>query len=330
MVQRHLKWGILGTGAIAKRFAEGLPLCKHGELVAVGSRAQETAEKFTKEFLGKPYDSYQAVLDDPEVEAVYISLPHHLHCEWTIKAAQAGKHILCEKPFTLNLREAKEAMDAVKAADVFFMEAFMYRCHPQTLNLHKMLKDGVIGTPRMIHAEFGFVSNRPGKHFRIDPELGGGALMDVGCYCVSFMRFVTGENPVKAVYNAELEPDGYDRFGCGLLEFPSGVRGTFGCSVHCQMNNTATVFGDNGKIILTSPWFCNGEILVHLHSAKEPERVKVEQVPHLWGNQSVVVAQLLDRREAPFISRNDTLGNMRTLDGLRRSAGLKFPADEAG
>ncbi|MBS1706647.1 MAG: Gfo/Idh/MocA family oxidoreductase [Armatimonadetes bacterium] len=323
-----LRWGILGTGAIARKFAEGVPLCQHGSVVAVGSRSLEVAEAFAEQFGGTPYGTYEEVLSDPNVEAVYIALPHHLHCEWTIKAAEAGKHILCEKPFTLNLREAKQALDAVKKADVFFMEAFMYRVHPQTLEVRKLLKDGTIGKPLMVHADFCYATSRKGPHFRADASVGGGALMDVGCYPVSFIRMVAEQEPQKLIYTAHLSDEGYDAHGAGLMEFPNGLRGTFHTSVHMQSQNMATIYGEYGSIIVTSPWFCDGQVVVQLNG-RAPEEIKIKRPPHLWGNQSIVVAQLLDKKQVPFMSWNDTLGNMMVLDQMRKSAGMKFPADES-
>src|SRR5579883_188069 len=164
---QKLGWGILATGGISRQFAGGLRASKTGELKAVGSRTDESAAKFTAEFGGKPYGSYDAVLADPDVQAVYIGLPHHMHSEWTIKAAQAGKAILCEKPFTLNKIEAERALAEVKKQGVFFMEAFMYRCHPQTLKVLDLIKSGVIGTPQMIDAEFGFSASREWNNSRL-------------------------------------------------------------------------------------------------------------------------------------------------------------------
>ncbi len=323
---RLLKWGILGTGGIAKKFAQGLPIPDIAELAAVGSRELAQAERFVAEFGGRACGSYQEVLDDPNVEAVYISLPHHLHYEWTVKCAEAGKHILCEKPFTLNAKEAALALDAIKKADVFFMEAFMYKSHPQTLQLRQMLQDGVIGTPRVIHAEFGFESKREGLHFRIDPKLGGGGLMDVGCYPVSFMRMLAGEDPSKVAYSVQINETGVDGVGVGMLEFPNGLRGTFGCAVDLVMPNAAVIIGDNGTLTVPAPWFCDGRLLVHI-KGREPEWVKTPTLSNVWANQAVVVSQLLDQRRATFNSWSDTMGTMRALDGLRASAGIVFDAE---
>lgn len=320
-----LKWGILGTGAIAKKFAEGLPLCRSGELTCVGSRELARAEHFCSEFGGLPVGDYQSVLDNPEVEAVYISLPHHLHAEWTIRCAEAGKHILCEKPFVLTRTEATQCMEAVEKAGVFFMEAFMYRAHPQTLTIHELIQNGVIGQPKLLHAEFGYMSQRASDAFRFDGSVGGGALMDVGCYPISLARFIAGVEPNQASYSAELcesaNGSKYDGYGTGELIFPTGLRTTFQCAVHVQLNNWATIFGENGRIHITSPWFCNGPLFVQLNG-KEPEPITVKAVPHLWGNQSVVVDQLLARKQAPFMSWKDSVAQATILEQLRKAAGI--------
>ncbi len=322
-----LNWAILGTGSIAEKFAEGLPLCQHGKLVAVGSRNADSAEAFVAKHAGQAYGSYEEAIADPQVEAVYIALPHHLHAEWTIKAAKAGKHILCEKPFAMNLAQAREAIAAVKEAGVFFMEAFMYRCHPQTILLKQLLNDGVIGRVMVVTGEFCYATQRPGKHFRVDPALGGGALMDVGCYPVSMIRLIAGQEPKRVVYSAELTPEGYDGYGSGLMDFENGVRATFNASVHCNGRNWVTINGENGTITVTDPWFCNGQLVVQING-RAPEEMRYKKPPHLWGNQSIVAAQLLERKQAPFMSWDDTLGNMRILDLMRQSAGIRWDVDE--
>lgn len=154
----RVRWGILATGSIARAFAAGLRESESGVLAAVGSRSLEKAVAFAGEFGGSAYSSYQGVLEDPDVDAVYIATPHHLHAENTIAAAQAGKAILCEKPFTLTFAAAERAIEAVRRAGVFFMEAFMYRCHPQTRQAREWLRNGAIGRILQVDAEFGFAA----------------------------------------------------------------------------------------------------------------------------------------------------------------------------
>lgn len=318
---RKLNWGILGTGNIAKKFASGVNTCANGTLVATGSRSAEAASKFASEFGGAGHGSYDGVLSDPSVEAVYISLPHHMHAEWIIKCARAGKHILCEKPFTLSLSQTQAALKEVRAADVFCMEAFMYRCHPQTATLLDLIKGGVIGQPMIMNVQFGYRTARNPEAFRMNGAYGGGALMDVGCYCTSLARLVAGQDPKKLNFSAKLDENGYDHYGTGELIFENEFRATFATGIHCTLDNAAVIYGELGKIIITSPWFCNGPLYVQLEG-KEPEQIKVKQVADLWGNQAGVVSAFLDQKQAGFVSWNDTLGNAMTLDGCRKMAGM--------
>ena len=181
-----LRWGILGTGGIAKALAKALAVSTTGELVAVGSRTQAGADKFGDEFkVARRHASYEGVLSDPGVDAVYISLPNHLHAEWAIKTAEAGKHVLCEKPLTTNWAEGLAVIEAARRAKVFFMEAFMYRCHPQTAKLVELLRSKVIGEVRVIQANFSYNMGPKYDNIRLRADAAGGGIMDVGCYTVS-------------------------------------------------------------------------------------------------------------------------------------------------
>jgi predicted dehydrogenase len=267
-----LRWGILATGSIARQFAGGLKVSKTGTLHAVGSRTLESAEKFTAQFGGKPYGSYDAVLADPEVDVVYIALPHHMHAEWTIRCAQAGKAILCEKPFTLNALEAERALAAVDEAGVFFMEAFMYRCHPRTLRLKQLVESGEIGELLQINSEFGFHASENWDNFRADGALGGGGLMDVGTYCVSLSRLLAGAEPLQAFYGAKITDRGYDASGSGTLLFPGGVTAHFGTGIHVDLKNDARIYGTKGWIHVENPWKSYpGSLMTVYRKGQEPE-----------------------------------------------------------
>ncbi len=321
-----LNWGILATGGIARQFAAGLKVSKTGKLVAVGSRTLESASSFCEKFGGKPYGSYDEVLNDPTVQAVYIALPHHMHMEWTIRCARAGKAILCEKPFTLNLQEAEKALAAVKEAGVFFMEAFMYRCAPQTRKLKEILDSEVIGKPVMMNAEFGFHASEDWTNFRGVTELGGGGLMDVGTYCVSLGRMVANEEPTVASYTAVLSDKGYDASGSGCLNFPGGFTMHFGTGVHLDLKNDARIYGSNGWIEIESPWKCStGAKMTVMPKGSEPQVYDMGITnDELYGYEADAVAEFLEAGECPYVTVADTLGQMRTLDDLRRSMGLRF------
>ncbi|MCU0317635.1 MAG: Gfo/Idh/MocA family oxidoreductase [Fimbriimonadaceae bacterium] len=322
---QKLRWAILATGSIAKSFANGLKHSQTGELVAVGSRELSRAEDFCSQFGGRPYGDYRSAVYADGVDAVYIATPHHCHEEDTILCAEARKHILCEKPFTLDEASAQRALAAVKKADVFFAEAFMYRFHPQSRQLRDLVHTNhVIGPIHHISVEFGFNAPRQWENFRAKKQFGGGALMDVGCYCTSFARLITGEEPERADYVIQKAEDGYDAIGAGILQFPGGCTTSFATAVHLTLNNQATIYGEKGHIQVTSPWFCHGEIQIYRTGAERPEIIRPSPVDNLYGNEADVVYYSLNQRQAEMCNWDDTLGNMRTIDALKASAGLQF------
>lgn len=318
----HLRWGILATGRIAHQFAGGVKASKTGELLAVGSRTLDSAKAFCDQHGGKPYGSYEELLADPKVDAVYIATPHHLHAEWTIKAALAGKGILCEKPFTLNAAEAEESIRAVKEAGVFFMEAFMYRCSPQTLKAKQLVDEGALGDIRMIASEFGFNASRDWDNFRLDGAVGGGALMDVGTYCVSFSRLIAGTEPIRAAYMPKMNPRGYDETGSGALLFPNGINAHFGTAIHQHLENKARFFGSEGMLEIDAPWKCFGKMRIVRDGKVTDEWDLSTDNDGLYADEADTVARYFEAKECPYMTIEDTLGEMRTLDMLRESAGM--------
>ncbi|MDR3690809.1 MAG: Gfo/Idh/MocA family oxidoreductase [Fimbriimonas sp.] len=320
-----LNWGILATGGIARQFAGGLKVSKTGTLVAVGSRTLESATKFTDTYGGTPYGSYDEVLSDPNVQAVYIALPHHMHYEWTIKCAEAGKAILCEKPFTLNALEARRALDEVAKHGVFFMEAFMYRCHPQTLKLRELLAANVVGQIKVVNSEFGFQAGKEWENFRTEGALGGGGLMDVGTYCVSLTRLVAASEPESAHYSAYIGDKGYDEIGTGCMKFPGEFTASFGTGVHINLRNGAWVYGTEGMIHIDNPWKASGGSITVYRRGQEPEAFEFKSTnDELYGIEADAVAEFIDAKECPHMTWEDTVNNMRALDMLRASAGLVF------
>lgn len=323
----RIRWGILATGGIARQFASGLRASRTGILQAVGSRSFETAKAFADQFGGVPYGSYDGVLVDPEVDAVYIATPHHLHCQNTIDVAQAGKAILCEKPFTLNLKEAERAIEAVRRAGVFLMEAFMYRCHPQTRRIRELLAERAIGRVQQVNVEFGFNAGRDWTNFRADGAVGGGGLMDVGTYCVSFARMAIGEEPDEAYYAAEITDRGYDASGAGVLRFPSRAVAHFGTGIHVALRNDATVYGEEGRLHVDQPWKCGGGRVTLSREGRDEVFEFGSSNDELYAIEADAVAEFIETGECPYMTVADTLGNMRALDMLRESAGLRFAAE---
>lgn len=325
-----LRWGILGPGSIARQFAEGLPTSKTGELVAVGSRTLSRAEEFCAKHGGKAYGSYEEVLADPNVDAVYIATPHHLHMEHTIMVAKAGKGILCEKPFTLNTVEAEKALAAVREAGVFFMEAFMYRCTAQTAKVREWIASGVIGDVKLVNASFAFQASEEWNNFRNDPAVGGGGLMDVGSYCVSLARLAFGEEPSDVHYVSQRSTKGVDWIGSGLMKFSGDRSAVFQTGVGIVCRNDAVIYGTKGRIVVNDPWKNGkGKTLQRFEgwdTLAEEHELGVTNA-ELYGIEADAVAEFWEAKECPHVTIEDTLEQMRTLDKLRASAGLEFSAE---
>ncbi len=330
---RHLRWGIVAAGGIAKRFAKGLATIKdQATALAVGSRDIGKARKFAQEFgIERAYGSYEELLADKDVDAVYIATPNSLHAEWSIKAAEAGKHILCEKPVTISAPELRKVLRVIKKCDVFFMEAFMYRCHPQWKRLLEIVKAGTIGEVRILQSAFAFNMGLQLENIRMSNPLAGGGLMDVGCYCVSFCRLAAGEEPVRCHAVAKIgEKSRVDEFATGVLQFPSGAVATFACGTQCGTPSMANVYGSKGSIVVTNPWFPGDENAKLIVSAEgKTETIEVKHGRDLYANEALTVAEFIDRRqpEPTAMTWADSLGQMKTLDALRKSMGLRFDCE---
>ena len=250
MVERKLRWGVLSTANIGR--AAVIPAIQrsgNGKVIAVASRNEEKARLFADD-LGIPraLGNYKALLAAEDIEAVYIPLPNSLHREWTIKAAEAGKHVLCEKPLALNAAECDEMEMAARRHGVLLMEAFMYRFHPQTEKVLQLIRQGAIGTVRLIHAAFTFRLAHRATNIRLKPELGGGALMDVGCYCVNVSRTLAGTEPVEVQAYAHWAETGVDEQLVGTLRFADGLLAQFDCALNLERREMYQVVGTDGHL----------------------------------------------------------------------------------
>ena len=328
---KHLRWGLLAAGSIAGKFAKGLNTLGEATALAVGSRDLEKARQFAQTHgLARAYGSYEELLADKDVDAVYISTPNSLHAEWSIKAARAGKHVLCEKPVTADLGELKKVLAVVRTCRVFFMEAFMYRCHPQWKRLRDIVKAGDIGEVRILESSFAFNMGLQLQNIRLSNPLAGGALMDVGCYCVSFCRLAAGQEPVEAKAVAYIGKEGrVDYQTSGLLRFPSGAVAHFACATQCGAPTTARVYGSQGSITVVNPWFPPlGKTPLVVAAGGKQQTIEVECGHELYAKEALTVAQYLDARQAPAMSWEDSLGQMRTLDMLRADMQLVFDGEK--
>ena len=230
-MSKKLRWGVLGTGMIAKKFAGDLKATELGELVATGSRSQSTADAFASEFGGKGVESYEALVSDPEVDAVYNSLPNGLHTEWSIKAMEAGKHVLCEKPMARNISEVEEMFRVSERTGQVLIEAFMYRSHPAIQKLIDMVRRGALGQVKLIRSNFSFTREVMDSDARYQVDHAGGGLMDVGSYCVNLARAVMGSEPTDTACFALIHEKGVDDYAAGVLRFGDKTLMTFTCGM---------------------------------------------------------------------------------------------------
>ncbi len=340
-----LQWGILGTGAIATTFAKALLHSRTGSLAAVASRSPQTAAAFGTEFLHTGAicrcGSYEELLAKPEVQAVYIATPHPTHARLAIAAARAGKHILCEKPLAMNAHEAQAIVAAAQQHKVFLMEAFMYRCHPVVHRLVQLLQQKVIGEVRAIQANFGFQSGGNYHSRLLNRGLGGGGILDVGCYTMSLARLVAGTaagepfaNPTAVHASGYVGPSGVDEWTFADVQFNGGIAAALGCGVSCEMNNHVHIFGSEGRIEIPWLWIpqpTGNRIILHRRNEKPREEV-IKAPADVYTLEADIVAAAVSagahQAAAPAMSWADTLGNMLALDQWRACLGVTYAADE--
>jgi predicted dehydrogenase len=340
----RLRWGILGTGRIARQFAAALPRSQRGALAVVASRSPDPPA--APEFAGaRAHHGYGALLADPAVEAVYVATPHPAHAEWAARAAEAGRHVLCEKPLAMNAAEAEAVISAARRAGVFLMEGLAYRVHPQTRRLVGLVRSGAVGEIRLAQASFGIAVPRDPADRFFAKALGGGGILDLGCYCASMARLVAGAaagepflDPVRVQGAGVLGAGGVDELAVATLEFPGGLVAQLSVAVALAQDNAVRLHGTRGRIEVASPWACSGKrggrgvIAVRDAATGRAEEVAVETAEWLLGLEADAVAEHVaaGRAECPEITWADSLGNMRTLDAWRAAVGLEYDADRVG
>lgn len=340
-----LRWGIIGPGGIAKAFAGGLAHSASGTLVAIGTRDPDRpglAEDFPSARIVKGYD---ALLADPEVDAVYIATPHPFHAEWAIKAAEAGKHALVEKPIGLTAFEADAMFHAARKAGTFMGEAFMYRLHPQTAKLVELVAAGTVGEMRLIKSSFGFAM--PGfdpNHRLFANDLGGGGILDVGCYPVSMARLIAGAAAGKPFLDPEtvhgvahLGAEGTDEWASAVLKFPNEILAEVSCSVLVQQENVLRIIGTEGRIEVADFWFAGGREggVGHIEIVGKDgarETVSVDEPGWLYAFEADAAAAAIragrQEYESPGMTWADTIGNLRVLDKWRADVGLEYEIEK--
>ena len=314
---RAVKWGILSTANINQKVIPGAHASPKVELVAVASRDQGRADEYAKTWeIERAYGSYEALLRDPEVEAVYISLPNSMHCDWSIKALEAGKHVLCEKPLSRHTRDVEAAFDVAHRTGRLLSEAFMYRHNPQTKRAKRLVDEGAIGELRLIRSAFSY-SLYDEENIRLRAAVEGGALMDVGCYSVSGSRLFGGE-PEKVYGEAWFGPSGTDWVFGGMLRFPGNVVALFDCGTAMAERDELEAIGSEGSLFVDDPWHCK---VPGIELRREGRVERIELGP--FDSYRLELENLSDaiRGEGELLlGRDDAVGQARVLEALHDSA----------
>ncbi|MFL5829264.1 MAG: Gfo/Idh/MocA family protein [Solirubrobacteraceae bacterium] len=312
-----VNWGIISTARINRLFLGGARQSAQVRMLGVASRSQEAADRYARENeIERAYGSYEALLADPEIEAVYVSLPNALHVDWSVRALEAGKHVLCEKPLSRHPSGVERAFAAADQHGRLLMEAFMFRHNPQTARVRQMVAEGAVGRLRLIRAAFSFATDDP-ANVRLLAGLEGGGLMDVGCYCISAIRLLAGE-PERVYAEQALGGDGVDVALAATLRLPADVLAHFDCGLALAPRDQLEVVGDAGSLYLSDPWHCRAPRIEWQHDG---ELDVVEPAP---VNSYMLEAENFSaaiRGEAePLLGRADALGQARVIEALYRAA----------
>ncbi len=335
-MSEELNWGIIGTGRIARKFAAAVEESATARLAAVGSRRQETAEAFGREFnVPNRHGDYQALIDDSSVDAVYIATPHPFHAVWSIRCAHAGKHQICEKPLAMNQAEAMAAIEAARRNRVYLYEAFAYRCTDVATRLVDFIRDGAIGEVRRIESSYSYKLSASPAERLVEPELGGGAILDVGCYPVSLVRLLAGAalgqtfaDPVDIKGMARMGLTGIDLHALAFLKFENGIMAKVSTGLDASDNSPLLILGEKGKISMNCPWQSEGKLLLQ-REGKNAEEIELKRDKGLFVYEIEEAARRLPKGQSPAMSWADSLGNMKTLDLWRQAAGLSYPCEKA-
>lgn len=326
-----IHWGILGTGNIAHKFAQGLQALPDAVLLAVGSRAQETADAFGEEFsVPHRHASYEALAADPDIDIIYISTPHSFHYENTLLCLDAGKHVICEKPFAINAVQAGEMISRARAHGLFLMDAVWTRFLPVMVRLREILGSGALGEVRMAQADFGFRAAANPESRLFNPQLGGGALLDVGIYVVQFASMVLGEPPVDITSQVQMGETGVDEQSALVFRYGAGQLAQLSCAIRTTTHHEASVFGTEGRVRLHSPWW-RGTTLTFWRSPGV-EGGETETLPFAGNGYNYEAAEAMaciraGKLESSVMPLDETLQLMETLDVIRAQWGLRYPME---
>jgi predicted dehydrogenase len=326
---RAIRWGILATGGIATKFTEDLRLIPDAIAVAVASRTVDGATRFAEAHgIERAYGSWQALADDPDVDIVYVGTPHVAHYDAAKLMLEHGKAVLCEKPLTLNARQAEELVALARVQQVFFAEAMWMRTMPAMRRVTELVRSGAIGEVSFVSADFSFQAAADPAHRLRNPALGGGALLDLGVYPISLAQMVLGD-PSAVRGSARLTPEGVDETTGVLLSYPSGAIATATCSIATVGPTTATIAGSSGMIVLPAGFHHAQHLTWHRLGADEREPFSFEGNGLRFQAIEAIRCMREGLTESPLLPLDDTLTVMRTMDEVRRQVGVVYPGEEA-
>jgi D-xylose 1-dehydrogenase (NADP+, D-xylono-1,5-lactone-forming) len=319
ITDKVLNWGLLSTARINRALITPLRASKRNHLLAVASRTPESADGYARAWkIPRAYGSYEALLADPEIDVVYNSLPNHLHAKWTIKAVEAGKHVLCEKPLALNVKEVDAMQEAARKHGRVVSEAFMYRHHPQTLKVQEMVKSGSLGDLKLIRGSFCYALTHAGD-VRLDPGMGGGSIWDVGCYPISYVRTVTGEPPLEVFGWQVTGPTGIDETFVGQMRFNHEVHAQFDCSFVIPSHVFMEIVGSEGALNIPKPYKPGVDEKIFLTRGNKTETIKIKG-QELYIGEVEDMAEAILLGHAPRISLDDSRANVAVISALLESA----------
>lgn len=334
MTEQSVRWGILATGGIAAAFTADLVDLPDAEVVAVASRSEASAKAFAERFgIERAYGEWGALAEDADIDVVYVATPHSAHRAAAGLCLSAGRNVLCEKAFTLNAPEAEELVALAKDHDRFLMEAMWMYCNPLVRRLKALVDEGAIGEVRTVQADFGLAGPFPPAHRLRDPAQGGGALLDLGVYPVSFAQLLLGE-PSDVTAKAVLSEEGVDLQTGALLSFDSGALASLHCSLTGGTGTTASVTGSLGRIDIPNGFFHPDRFVLH-RDGRDPEEFVADPADGPRNSlrheaREVMRALRAGEKESPLVPLEGTLAVMRTLDAVRDRIGVRYPGERAG
>jgi Predicted dehydrogenases and related proteins len=314
-----LKWGLLSTARINRSVIPPMRLSKRSELLAVASRDQNKAEAYAKKWdIPRAFGSYEAMLGDPDITAVYISLPNHLHAEWSIKCAVAGKHVLCEKPLALSTTDVDRMIEAAGKHRVIIAEAFMYKHHPHTKKVIELVTQRVIGDLLFVKGTFTFNLTNPGD-VRLYPEMGGGSIWDVGCYPISYSRLITAAEPIEVFGRQVLGISGVDEVFAGQMRFGSGLLAQFESGFRSPYRTGMEIVGTAGSIVIRSPFKPESDKPIEIYQGDRLKKVKVPAQDLYLGEIKDMESAVLDKKPQR-VPLEDSRRNIAVIKALLESA----------